>query len=60
MIEMKARSRQFLARSVKPALRDAEDALQIDPPFVDVAHERIKAVSSDVEKELAWLNQSSE
>jgi hypothetical protein len=60
MIEMKARSRQFLARSVKPALRDADEALDIDPPFVDVARERIKAVSSDVEKELAWLNQSSE
>jgi hypothetical protein len=57
---MKARSRQFLARNVKPALKDADDALQLDPPFVDVAHERIKAVSSDVEKELAWLNQSSE
>jgi hypothetical protein len=60
MIEMKARARQFLARSVKPALKDAEDALQIEPPFVDVARERIGAVSSDVEKELAWLNQSPE
>jgi hypothetical protein len=60
MIEMKARSRQFLARNVKPALKDAEDALALDPPFVDVARERIKAVSSDVERELAWLNLSSE
>lgn len=60
MIEMKARARQFLARNVKPAIRDAEEALLIDPPYVDVARERIKAVSADVEKELTWLNQSSE
>jgi hypothetical protein len=59
MIEVKARSRQFLAKNVKPALQDAEEAL-LDPPYLDVVRERIKTMIADVEKELTWLNQSSE
>ena len=48
------RFRGFLTERVSPALSDARDALDFDPPHVDAARQRIEmaisAISGEVEK----------
>lgn len=57
-IELKARYRTMLLRRLRPYLNDASDALEADPPFPDVASERVKLGLAEIAKELEWLDKS--
>lgn len=56
----RARYRSFLTRKLSPNVTDALDALDGPDPYVDVAVERLKFLKSDISKEVAWLDGSSE
>jgi len=57
-IELKARYRTLLLRRLRPYLSDAAEALQIEPPYPDVASERVKLALSEIAKEQEWLDRS--
>lgn len=57
-IELKARYRTMLLRRLRPYLSDAAEALQADPPFPDVASERVKLGLAEISKEQEWLDRS--
>jgi hypothetical protein len=56
----RARYRSFLTRKLSPNVTDAIDALEGPEPYVDVGVERLKFLKSDISKEVAWLDGSSE
>lgn len=57
-IELKARYRTMLIRRLRPYLTDAVEALEADPPFTDVASQRLKLGLAEIAKEQAWLDLS--
>ena len=57
-IELKARYRTMLMRRLRPYLSDAAEALQADPPYPDVAGERVRLGLAEIAKEQEWLDRS--
>ena len=59
-IELKARQRQLLRSRLTPFLKDAREVLENEPPLPDVALERVRLVQTEIERELQWLDKSSD
>jgi hypothetical protein len=57
--ELLARSRATLAGRLDLLLADAADALEIDPPVLEVARDRIEAGRGVIRGEIKWLDDSS-
>lgn len=60
MIGVRARFRRLLTGKISPFVSDAMLALQVNPPVVNVAKERLDQIKSEVDKELEWLKQFSD
>jgi hypothetical protein len=54
-----ARFRSLLAARIDPLLSDSADALEIDPPIVEVAKDRIESARAITKGEIEWLDGSS-
>lgn len=52
LAEAKGEQLVFLRDRLKPLLSDAKDALEIDPPAMDVALRRIKASLAAIDREV--------
>lgn len=57
--DLLARTRALLAGRIDPLLADAADALEIEPPFLEVVRDRIESVRGAIKGELRWLDESS-
>jgi predicted nucleic acid-binding Zn-ribbon protein len=57
--EVMARFRSVLASRIDPLLSDSADALDIDPPIVEVAKDRIESARAVTKGEIEWLDGSS-
>ncbi len=57
IIGLKARMRQFLLRRIGAHVKDAAEALAEEPIFLPVARQRLAMMRTDIDKELAWLDQ---
>jgi hypothetical protein len=55
---LKARSRRVIGERIGDLLSDAWEAIQIDPPEVEVTRERIDMVRNEIRKEMEWLSTS--
>jgi hypothetical protein len=51
----KARTRRVLGERIGGLLSDADEALAIQPPEVEVTRERIEMARAEIRKELEWL-----
>lgn len=60
MIELRARFRKLLTKTLRPNLEEAFDALEHSPSVTEVAIHRIKVANRDIEKELEWMSQYSD
>lgn len=60
MIEARARFRRLLTGKLSPFVGDAGLALEVNPPVVNVAKERLRQIKSEIDKELEWLKQFSD
>lgn len=58
--ELLARMRTLLAGRIDPLLADAADALEIEPPILEVVRDRIESGRSTIKGELRWLDESSD
>jgi len=58
--EIMGRFRSVLAGRIEPLLSDGADALDIDPPIVGVAKDRIESARAVMRREIAWLDGSSD
>lgn len=54
-----ARVRALLAGRIEPLLADAADALEIEPPELEVARDRIESGRGVIRGEIRWLDESS-
>ena len=57
--ELLARMRTLLAGRIDPLLADAADALEIEPPILEVVRERIEFGRGLIRGEIKWLDESS-
>jgi 2-phospho-L-lactate transferase/gluconeogenesis factor (CofD/UPF0052 family) len=57
--ELFARTRTLLTGRLSPMLDDAADALEIEPPIIEVAQDRITSMRTIIKGEVAWLDKSS-
>lgn len=60
MIEARARFRRLLAGKLSPFVSDAGLALEVNPPVVNIAKERLGQIKGEIDKELEWLKQFSD
>ncbi len=60
MIEARARFRRLLTGKLSPFVSDASLALDVNPPVVNIAKERLRQIKSEIDKELEWLKQFSD
>jgi hypothetical protein len=58
--ELLARMRALLAGRIDPLLADAADALEIEPPILEVVRDRIESGRGVIKGELRWLDESSD
>jgi hypothetical protein len=57
--ELLARMRTLLAGRIDPLLADAADALEIEPPVLEVVKDRIESGRGVIRGEIKWLDESS-
>ena len=57
---LRSKYRSFLDRQLSPKVREAIDALDDPEPFLDVAIHRLKSMKTEIDKEVVWLDGSSE
>lgn len=57
---LRARYRRVLGESIEAVLRNALDALEVDPPRPDFAKTYLNEVLEKIERELQWLNERSD
>ncbi|MDR3530177.1 MAG: hypothetical protein P4L90_06455 [Rhodopila sp.] len=57
--DLTGRVRALLSGRIDPLLADAMDALEIDPPIIEVAKDRVETVRAIIRKDLGWLDESS-
>lgn len=55
---LKARTRRVLGERIGGLLSDADEAMAIEPPEVEVTRERIDMARAEIKKELEWLTTS--
>jgi FtsZ-binding cell division protein ZapB len=60
MIEARARFRRLLTGRLSPFVSDAGLALEVTPPVVNIAKERLGQIKGEIDKELEWLKQFSD
>jgi len=60
MIEARARFRRLLTGKLSPFVSDASLALEVSPPVVNIAKERLGQIKGEIDKELEWLKQFSD
>lgn len=60
MIEARARFRRLLTGKLSPFVSDAGLALEVNPPVLNIAKERLAQIKGEIDKELEWLKQFSD
>jgi hypothetical protein len=58
--DLMGRFRALLSGRIDPLLADAMDALEIDPPIVEVAKDRVETVRAFIKKDQGWLGGPSD
>lgn len=60
MIEARARFRSLLTGRLSPFVSDAGIALEVNPPILNIAKERLVQIKGEIDRELEWLKQFSD